>query len=180
MLVPAIKRPSMLPVSQLLDAPANPARRLAVTSPAVDLMTDFQRERPVTTTPDCHIDAALKDMIIEGVRALLVVEDRAVRGLITAADVLGPRAVQFLQNPLCRSTPCRHEDVSVGDIMTPWADLQMLEYDWVAAHTCGDLAAAFSGTDATHLIVIEGRPPAPTILRGLLSRTRLARQLTLT
>lgn len=179
MLVPAVKRPSILPVPQLLDAPANPLRRLATTSPASNLMTDFQRERPIISSPERHIDAALKDMIIEGVRALLVVEDNAVLGLITAADVLGPRAVQFLQNPLCRSSPCRHEDVSVADIMTPWAELQMLEYDWVAAHTCAELAAAFARTEATHLIVIEGLPPAPTVLRGLLSRTRLARQLAL-
>ena len=179
MLIPARDHRPLLPTAGILEAPVNPTRRFTADSPAIELMTDFHREQPIVVAPERHIEPALKDMILEGVRALLVADEAAVVGLITAGDILGPRPVQFLQNPLCRSSPCRHEDISVGDIMTPWAELEMLEFDWVRGRTCGDVVTAFSKTDATHLVVVEGRRPAPTVVRGLLSRTRLARQLAL-
>ena len=43
---------------------------------------------------------------------------------------MGERPIKFLQNPLCEGSPCRHKDIHVADIMTPWAELQLLDYDW--------------------------------------------------
>jgi len=100
-----------------------------------------------------------------------------VLGLITAADILGPRPIQFLQNPRCESYPCRHQDIRVADIMTPWAKLRLLDYYQVTVASAGDLADQFRGTDTTHVLVIERAAVGTAQVRGLISRSRLLRQL---
>jgi len=178
MLIPAIAQIMVLPAAGVLARPENPIQRLTADSPAAALMTDFRHERASVVAATRHVDAALRDMILEGVRALVVVDDdESVLGLITANDILGPRPVQFLQSPLCDGNPCRHQDVHVGDIMTRWADLQLLDFARLRASTCGDIATLFAATDASHLLVSEADGDAPQIVRGLISRTRLIRQL---
>jgi CBS domain containing-hemolysin-like protein len=151
---------------------------LTRSSPAVGAMTDFSTEAPVYVVPGRHIDDALQDMIRAGIRSLLVVDERAaVLGLITAADILGTRPIQFLQSPLCESHPCRHQDIRVADIMTPWAQLRLLDYYQVTVASAGDLADQFRGTDTTHVLVIERAVVGTGQVRGLISRSRLLRQL---
>jgi CBS domain-containing protein len=149
-------------------------------SPALAVMTDFSYERPVSVLPERHIDDALHDMILAGIRALLVVDATAVLGLITASDILGTRPIQFLQSPLCDGQPCRHRDVHVADVMTPWTELRLIDFASLATATAGDLADQFSGIDATHLLVIERSVSGGNVVRGLVSRTRLERQLSIT
>ena len=150
---------------------------LTRSSPGVRAMTDFSAETPVCVLPGRHIDDALQDMIRAGIRSLLVVDEGAVLGLITAADILGTRPIQFLQSPLCDSYPCRHRDVRVSDVMTPWAELQLMDYYRVTAASVGDLADQFRSSDTTHMLVIERVVDNTIQVRGLLSRTRLLRQL---
>jgi CBS-domain-containing membrane protein len=98
-------------------------------SPGVRATTDFSIETPARVVPERLIDDALQDMVRARLRSLLVVDEgSAVLGLITAADILGTRPIQFLQNPLCESPPCRHQDIRVADIMTRWAQLRLLDY----------------------------------------------------
>ena len=177
-MIPANCEKVVLPDALALARPENPLERLAKNAPAVALMTDFRRERASVVDPGQHIDAALREMILAGVRALVVVaDDQAVLGLITASDILGPRPVQFLQNPLCDSTPCRHTDVHVGDIITDWANLRLLDFAWVSTSTCGDMMTVFADTEASHLLVFEREGQGLPVVRGLISRTRLLRQL---
>lgn len=146
-------------------------------SPASEALTDFAIEIPISVAPERHVDDALQDMIRAGVRSLLVMQDSVVLGLITASDVLGTRPIQFLQSHLCESQPCRHKDVHVADIMTPWSGLRLLDFRISAAATAGDLADLFRNTHDTHLLVIEHSSEAGTAVRGLVSKTRLLRQL---
>jgi CBS-domain-containing membrane protein len=147
-------------------------------SPAVGAMTDFSTETPARVVPGRQIDDALQDMVRAGIRSLLVVDEgAALLGLITAADILGTRPIQFLQNPLCESHPCRHQDIRVADIMTPWAQLRLLDYHQVTMASAGDLADQFRGTDTTHVLVIERAAVGTGQVRGLISRSRLLRQL---
>jgi CBS domain-containing protein len=151
---------------------------LSRSSPVVGAMTDFSTETPARVVPRRHIDDALQDMNRAGIRSLLVVDEgAAVLGLITAADILGTRPLQFLQNPLCESHPCRHQDIRVADIMTPWAQLRLLDYHQVKAASAGDLADQFRDTETTHVLVIERSAVGTGQVRGLISRSRLLRQL---
>jgi CBS domain-containing protein len=151
---------------------------ITLSSPGVGAMTDFATETPACVVPGRHIDDALQDMVRAGIRSLLVVDEgAALLGLITAADILGTRPIQFLQNPLCESHPCRHQDIRVADIMTPWAQLRLLDYHQVTVASAGDLADQLRGAHITHVLVIERAALGTGRVRGLISRSRLLRQL---
>lgn len=156
-------------------APGLPS--LTLDEPAMAAMTDFTRECPVAVSPDRHIDDALQDMIRAGVRALLVLEEGRMLGLITSYDIQGERPIQFLQSPACTHDTCLHRDVTVADIMTPLEQLPTLGLRAVQSARIGDLRATFRATEQTHLVVVESRPDGTSLVRGLISQTRLERQL---
>jgi hypothetical protein len=132
--------------------------------PAVHAITDFTRE----------IDDALGDMIHLGVRAMLVMREQRIVGMITSYDIQGERPLQFLQT----SNYSRHQDICVGHIMTPWDKLLAVDWESIQAARAGDLLQALEEAGLTHLLVIErGAKNATPIVRAMVSRARLARQL---
>ncbi len=140
-------------------------------------MTDFNRECPVVVSPDRRIDDARQDMIRNGVRALLVLEDESVRGLITVHDILGERPILFLQSSACLQDRCDHHEVRVADIMTPVEHLPMLDLPIVQSACVGDVVETFRTSDHTHLVVTEAQRDGTRRACGLISRTWLERQL---
>ena len=142
--------------------------------PAIHAITDFTREHPVTVDEERQIDDALGDMIHLGVRAMLVMREQRIVGLITSYDIQGERPLQFLQT----SNYSRHQDIRVGHIMTPWDKLLALDWDSIQSARAGDLLQVLEEAGLTHLLVIErGKKNASPIVRALVSRARLARQL---
>ena len=142
--------------------------------PAIHAITDFTREHPATVDEERQIDGALEDMIRLGVRALLVVREQRIVGLITSYDIQGERPLQFLQS----STYTRHQDIRVGHIMTPWNKLLAVDWESVQSVRAGDLLHVLEEAEMTHLLVIErSKRNASPIVRALVSRARLARQL---
>src|ERR1700723_2744616 len=172
MLISYMDTAAILPAKMIVrqGGDESPLTRL---SPASEALTDFAFETPISVVPERHVDDALQDMIRAGVRSLLVMRDLVVLGLVTASDVLGTRPIQFLQSHLCDSQPCRHKDVHVGDIMTPWSDLRLIDFRIIAAATAGDLADQFRNMQDTHMLVIEHSGDKGTAVRGLMSKTRL-------
>ena len=148
-------------------APIDPA------DPAILAITDFTRETPITVDEDRPIDAALEDMVRFGVRALLVLRDRRIAGLITSYDIQGERPLQFLQN----STYEHHRDVRVGHIMTPWNELLALDWDVVRHARAGTLLETLRQVGRTHLLLIERGADRRSLVRGLASRARFERQV---
>jgi DeoR family transcriptional regulator, catabolite repression regulator len=142
--------------------------------PAVHAITDFMREYPVTVDAERQIDDALNDMIRLGVRALLVANGQHLAGLITSYDIQGEKPIQFLQS----SNYTRHQDIRVGDIMTPWDQLLAVDWETIESARAGDLLRAFEQSGLTHLLVIEvDKKNSTSTVRALASRTRLVRQL---
>lgn len=161
-------------IARLWRPRAAQARPVALADPARRIVTDFTREPPMTVTEDRLIDDALRDMITAGVRALVVVRGVLVSGLITSYDIQGERPLQFLQT----STYTRHNEIEVGHIMTPWERVPKLDWRSVRAARVQNVAMAFgSFCGATHLVIVEQVRPGEAFVRGLLSRTRLERQL---
>jgi len=147
--------------------------RLALTDPAVHVVTDFVFEQPVTVPEELSIDDALREMIRAAVRALLVVRDEVVTGLITSSDIQGERPLQFLTESGYR----RHDEIEVGHIMTPWERVPTLDWQALGRARVADLAASFRSTAVTHVVVVEHTDQGKSAVRGLISRTRLERQL---
>src|ERR1700734_1317852 len=159
----------VLPRRSILDG-----QGLASSDPAIYAITDFKRDYPMTVEAERQIDDALTDMIRLGVRALLVAKDQRLVGLVTSYDIQGERPMQFLQS----SNYSRHQDIRVGHIMTPWADLLAVDWDSILSARAGDLLHVLEEAEMTHLLVIErGKKNASPTVRGLVSRARLARQM---
>jgi CBS domain-containing protein len=174
-----MKRASLMPTTHFTEA-VLPRRSVAdgqfllPSDPAIHAITDFTREHPVTVDEDGQIDDALRDMIHLGVRAMLVMRDQRIVGLITSYDIQGERPLQFLQT----SNYTLHREIRVGHIMTPWDKLLAVDWESIQSARAGDLLHVLDESGLTHLLVIErgNKNSAPT-LRALVSRARLARQL---
>ncbi len=162
-------REGVLPRRSVLDG-----QFLDASDPAIHAITDFTREHPVTVGEERQIDDALEDMIHLGVRAMLVMREQRIVGLITSYDIQGERPLQFLQT----SNYSRHQDIRVGHIMTPWHQLLAVDWESIQSARAGDLLHVLEEAEMTHLLVIEGgKKNATPIVRALVSRARLARQL---
>src|ERR1700732_536048 len=147
---------------------------LELGDPAIHAITDFTREHPVTVDEDRPIDDALHDMIHLGVRAMLVVREQRIVGLITSYDIQGERPLQFLQ----ASTYSRHQEIRVGHIMTPWDKLLAVDWESIQSARAGDLLQVLEEAGITHLLVVEdAKKNTLPMVRALVSRARLARQL---
>src|ERR1700723_4134109 len=139
--------------------------------PAIHAITDFTREHPVTVDEERQIDDALGDMIHLGVRAMLVMREQRIVGMITSYDIQGERPLQFLQT----SNYSRHQDICVGHIMTPWDKLMALDWDGIQSARAGDLLQVLEEAGLTHLLVVErGAKNTTPIVRAMVSRARLA------
>jgi CBS domain-containing protein len=174
-----MKIASLLPITNFKEA-ALPRRAvsdgqfLEPGDPAIHAITDFTREQPATVDEERQIDDALGDMIHLGVRALLVMREQRIVGLITSYDIQGERPLQFLQT----SNYSRHQDIRVGHVMTPWDRLLAVDWETIQAARAGDLLHVLDDAAITHLLVIErGKNHTSPIVRALVSRARLARQL---
>jgi CBS domain-containing protein len=147
---------------------------LSLSDPAMLAITDFTREYPVTVAADRQIDDALGDMVSLGVRALLVRSDQRVVGLLTSYDIQGERPIQFLQSSNSR----HHHEIRVADIMTPWDALKAIHWGTLQTMSAGDLLHLLEEANLTHAIVVEAHRGTPCVVRALVSRARLIRQLT--
>lgn len=171
---------ALLPIAsslgKSLPKPATPApdeRTVKPSDPALRLMTDFQHTHPITVTEERRIDDALADMVSFGVRALLVVRNGRVTGLITSYDIQGERPLQFLQS----STYTRHDEIQVAHIMTPWELMFVVGLEAVREARVADVCDVFRTTTASHLVVLQTAVDDSPVIRGLISRTELERRL---
>jgi CBS domain-containing protein len=146
---------------------------------ALGALTDFTREAPITIPADRTVDTALTNMERARVRALLVTRalrggcEQQVIGLVTAQDVHRRRSGLHQQRPVRR-----HEsDARIEDVMTPWDQLPLVNYESLRSVTAGELCGMFQGTGLTHLVVVEMHGNNCVYVRGLLSRVVLARRL---
>jgi CBS domain-containing protein len=153
--------------------PAEFRRELKSNDPAVHAMTDFTRKFAITVAPERQIDAALADMVRLSVRAMVVMRGDNVIGLITSYDIEGPRPARFAERPQAT----RREDITVGDIMTEWEYLPTLDWGTIQTAKISDLLEIFDGIGVMHLLVVESDERGADVLRGLISRSRIERQL---
>jgi len=102
-----------------------------------------------------------------GVRAFLVLRERAVVGLMTAAEAARTAAWQ-------RSST---QPVRVADVMTPTDDVPAIGWDTLAEARVGDLIEIFDGSGVQHLVVLENHSATYSCVRGLIHRERMERQL---
>jgi CBS domain-containing protein len=159
------------------------AARVTLDSPALEVMTDLTRTAPATVRPVVPIEGANQFMMARGVRLLLVADDREmVLGLVTATDILGERALRIAMD-----RGLRHDELTVGDIMTPAAQVEVLALADVEGARVGHVLETLRRAGRQHALVVDlevtpaqrliDRAVTRTMVRGIFSISQLARQL---
>jgi CBS-domain-containing membrane protein len=147
--------------------------RVTLEDPAVNVMTDFKSVTAVIVLSGDGVDEAHRRMIQRGVRLLLVVDqNRRVVGVITAADILGEKPMQVIGH-----RGIRREELTVRDVMTPQAALEVLDLETIRTARVGHILATLKRSGRQHALVVEHDSRGAQTLRGIFSATQIARQL---
>jgi CBS domain-containing protein len=145
------------------------AARVTPDSPALQVMTDLARTSPATIRPQAPLSGANQFMITRGVRLLLVVDEHdAILGLITATDLLGERPMQ-----VATGRGLRRDELSVADVMTPAAQVEVLALADVERSRVGHVLETLRRLGRQHALVVD----AERMVRGIFSISQIARQL---
>jgi len=149
-------------------------RLVHVDSPATSVMTDFAVVTPVTTTPQTPIATALGQMKTAGVRLLFVMNDiDEIMGIITATDIMGERPIK-----VTRQTRLPRSKITVASIMTPQADIQVLDAARVQAAMVGDIVATLRSLARQHALVAQVDPASQTHrVIGMFSTSHISKLL---
>ena len=149
-------------------------RRVHARSAAVEVMTDLHRVPAATIPAEMALDDARQAMVLRGVRMLFVVdEQRTVKGLVTANDLLGERPVTMAQTRGVKAT-----DLAVGDIMTRVEQVEAFGLGDVLKASVGDVLHALRQLGRQHALVVEsGDAGATPAIRGIFSASQIARQM---
>lgn len=141
--------------------------------PALSVMTDFALTYAYTVFPLQSIEFARSKMIQRGVRLLLVIDnENAMLGLITATDLTGERPMQVTRN---QGIP--YEDVLVKDVMTPRERLECLCVDDLKSASVGSIVATLQKQGRQHALVVERASDRSQVVRGLFSLSQISREL---
>jgi CBS-domain-containing membrane protein len=144
-------------------------------------MTDFRQVVALTVAGDTPIDEALQYMVHASVRLLFALDrDSRLIGLITSTDIQGEKPIQRMAVEHAHGAGSRR-DILVRDIMTPVESWDALDYETVRRATVAEFIPTFKAVGRRHLLVVErSAQPGRCIVRGLISATRLERELGLT
>ena len=146
--------------------------RLRADSPAIGAMTDLRKVTPATIDADATLAQANQTMTVRGVRLLLVVDDQhAILGLITARDIVGEKPVKLL-----RDHGGTHSGLKVADLMVPRALIDVLDFSTVERAEVGHVVATLKERGRQHAIVVEKDVlSGEEVLRGIFSATQIGR-----
>lgn len=141
---------------------------------AVEVMTDLQRVPAATIEAELAIDFANQAMIARGVRSLLVIDGRGdVIGVVTSRDILGERPMQVVSK-----RGVRHDDIKVGDVMTPRGDIEVLDMAEVVRARVGSIIRTLQRSGRQHALVVDrDLVTNRQMVRGIFSASQIARQL---
>lgn len=147
--------------------------RVHLDSPAIEVMTDLKRIPAASLAAAESHEEALRVMQMRGVRLLLVVDGSdMVVGVVTAADLLGERPLRA-----AREQGLRRGEVMVARVMTPLSAMDAVRYEDVLRAEVGDVIATLGRSGRQHALVIEIMLEGRVSVRGIFSRTQIARQL---
>lgn len=154
--------------------PPEPPELVRLDSPALDVMTDFQFVRPITIRPDVPIDAALQKMKSEGIRLLLVIDDRQrIIGTVTAKIMLGEEPIKIVQE---KRIP--RSEITVEMVMIPQPEVPVLNMLNVRNARVGHVVKTLQKLDRKHILVVElEEKTKEQRVCGMFSTSQIGRQL---
>jgi len=148
------------------------ASSIDMDEPAIMAMTDFKYIKPFTIEPGAFIEFANQKMILCGVRMLIVSQDgENVLGLVTSEDLIGEKPVKYLQEH-----PGSRKDILVADIMTRWENIDTVLLNEVSDVCVGDIVETMKQGQKHHIVVVDNIY-GKSVIRGIFSKTQIARQV---
>lgn len=173
---------ALLPQSQLKPGTAcylpdaMAAARVALDSPAIEVMTDLRRTGAISVHADVSIEAAEQSMRRHGVRALMVLDARQqLQGIVTVTDILGEKPLK-----LAHEHGYRHAELTVREVMTPAERIDVIEMHDVLHAEVGHVLATLKHSARQHALVVDQAADGRWMVRGIFSSTQIARQLGIT
>jgi CBS domain containing-hemolysin-like protein len=108
-------------------------------------------------------------MITRGVRLLLVVDEQEhVLGVISAADILGERAMR-----VATGRGMRRDELTVADVMIPAEQVEVIALEDAAGARVGHVLETLRRAGRQHALVVD----AEHMVCGIFSLSQVARQL---
>jgi CBS domain-containing protein len=143
--------------------------KVSVESPALEVMTDLRHTTPATIRPQAPLAGANQFMITRGVRLLLVVDEQEhVLGVISAADILGERAMR-----VATGRGMRRDELTVADVMIPAEQVEVIALEDAAGARVGHVLETLRRAGRQHALVVD----AEHMVCGIFSLSQVARQL---
>lgn len=133
-------------------------------SSALEVMTDLHFVSASNIHSGFTITQASQQMISQGVRLLLVVEDSDhVIGLVTSRD--------FNINEMPKET-------KIDSVMTPFNEIEVMSMEEVLHAVVGDVVETLKQSKRQHALAAENDPVTDQlVIRGVFSATQISRQL---
>jgi CBS-domain-containing membrane protein len=156
------------------QASVRPQPPVHLDSPASAVMTDLTVVRAATVGPTDSLAQAETAMVHQGVRMLFVVSQMpCVDGIVTLADLHGDKPMKVLRK---RGGP--RDELTVSDVMSALADLDVLDLGSLARATVADVVSTLHRLGRPHLLVVEAATAsAMGRIRGVVSHSQVERQL---
>ncbi len=151
-----------------IECPEEPPELVHFHDSAMLVFTDFARVHPVTITTDRSIEYALQKMKNAGVRLLIVMDNKhRMIGLIRADQIMGDDPVR-----LAEDRQLDHSQITVGMLMLPQSDIQVLELNHLRDARVGHIVATLNQLEQKYVIVVDHG-----VVSGLFSASQISRQL---
>ncbi|MEH6822468.1 MAG: CBS domain-containing protein [Motiliproteus sp.] len=139
-------------------------------TPAMAVVTDFQKVQPLMMELDVTLDAARHMMRKVHVRSVLVIDAHEnFRGLLTVADLDAQLALS-----ITTTTGVQRNDITIKEMMTPRDALRAVPLAEIQRARIGDLVRTLEHEGTPHVLVVD------TInhqLCGVISASDIARRL---
>jgi CBS domain containing-hemolysin-like protein len=151
-----------------LEMPAS----VKLSDPAMSVITDLSKAAAMTINPCASMDEANERMIASNVRLLFVTDQYyRVMGIITSRDLLGDRAIKYMQEH-----GGRREDIMVRDIMTPRHKIEVLNIADVERARVGDIVETLRRSGRQHALVMRTGSDGINAIAGVVSTTQVSKQ----
>jgi len=154
--------------------PPSPHGWVRLDDPALSVLTDFHVVPPRTVRPDVPIDTALQQMKRQKVRLLLVIDATdEIIGVVTAKDIQGEKPIKLIEN-----TRVARSSLVVRDIMTPQAQMSVLNMISVQDAKVGHIVATLQQLERQHTLVVEvDESTGRQCVRGIFSMSQIQKQM---
>ncbi|WP_317932804.1 CBS domain-containing protein [Halioxenophilus sp. WMMB6] len=141
----------------------------SLTTPAVDLLTDFSKEAPVFVDVNFPAAEAIEILRRASVRLLMVLgKDDHLVGVVGFDRLNGQELIRKI------SSGYHRDELTVSEFMTPKSELKALAYDQFAKATLQEVLYTLDSSGLHHCLVIDTQTHK---IRGVISAYEIAQKL---